>query len=227
MKTRWNANTWVLVVLLTLIGAMGFDIVRNYIKESGAAPIKVSPPDPFPKFRVGDVAPDFILADAKGKKHALSELVHKDTFLSFNCGCANCRDMETYLAELQKRLGDKAPQFLTVSSMNSEREETWFRDTGLKQQILYTPHGDTSVMDLYKGHPCPRMFRLTADRKVAWIGPSLSVMPSLKKVGSEVANNLGFSTVDHKDAGKPEAPPMKTDSPDLVPMTPPTPAKHS
>ena len=135
--------------------------------------------------------------------------------------------METYLAELQKRLGDKAPQFLTVSSMNAEREETWFRDTGLKQKILYTPHGDTSVMDLYKGHPCPRMFRLSADRKVAWIGPSLSVMPSLKQVGSEAAVNLGFSTPNHQDATKPEAPQMKTDSPDLAPVTPPSPGKPS
>ena len=86
MKTRWNANTWVLVVLLTLIGVMGFDIGRNYLKGTDANAMKVTSPDPSPKFKVGDMAPDFILADAKGKKHALSELVHQDTFLSFNCG---------------------------------------------------------------------------------------------------------------------------------------------
>jgi thiol-disulfide isomerase/thioredoxin len=227
MKTRWNANTWVLVVLLTLIGVVGFDIGHEYFKGGNASAAKITPPDPYPKFKVGDPAPDFILPDAKGKKHALSELVHKDTFLSFNCGCSNCRDMETYLAELQKRLGDKAPQFLTVTSMNAEREETWFRDTGLKQTILYTPHGDTSVMDLYKGHPCPRMFRVTADRKVAWIGPSMSLMPSLKAVGGEAAANLGFSTPAHKDPSKPLAPEMKTDALETPPVPPPMPGRPS
>lgn len=230
MKIRWNANTWVLLVLLALIGVMGFDIARKFVTDSRAADRAQKPPDPDPKFKVGDTAPDFILPDAKGKKHALSELIHQDTLLSFNCGCANCRDMETYLATLQKQMGSKAPKFLTVSSMSPDREETWFRDTGLKQSLLYTSHDDPSVMNLYKGHPCPRMFRLSADRKVTWIGPSMLTIPSLKQVGSEVAANLGFSTSEHKDASKPQAPILKTDSdgnPPLAPLRPPTPAKPS
>ncbi len=191
MKRWWNPKTCLLlgIGLLTLL-ILG-DYLRSVLITPAGSAAAGGDPKYRPAFRVGDVAPDFSLPDRGGKVHHLQDLVRRDTLLCFTCGCANCLDLQTYLGILIKRMGEAAPDVISVSTMPRDREETYFRDTRLKQKILYEPK-EGPVMDLYKGHPCPRVYRLKGDRTVAWIGTSPGDVPYVQVIGSELAENLGF-----------------------------------
>lgn len=208
MKKRWSANTWVVVFLFVLIGLISIDIGRNMLMSAKAeleeAPKKQSLD---PVFKVGDLAPDFTLADKKGKKRSLSSLVKGDTMLWFTCGCSNCLEMQTYMGKLSKQLGSKTPAVINVTTMHPDREETWFRDTKLKQTVLYEGDSGSQLGQLYHGHPCPRFFRIKPDRTVAMIGKSPATTPDMNILGVDLAHNLGFVVKgEPKQAGKPVAP---------------------
>jgi hypothetical protein len=148
-----------------------------------------------PAFRVGDKAPDFTLPDRKGTPHRLSEMVKRDTLLCFTCGCANCIDLQSFTALMLERLGKRAPDVITVTTMPADREDSYFRDTGLKQRLLYERKGGP-IGKQYMGHPCPRVYRLAPDRTVKWIGSSPGESRALRKVGLELTAQLGFSPAD-------------------------------
>jgi len=164
--------------------------------SSEAVPVQRAASGAFdPPFRVGDKAPDFTLPDRKGTPHRLSQLVKRDTLLCFTCGCANCIDLQSFTAIMLERLGKRAPDVITVTTMPTDREESYFRDTQLKQRLLYDRKGG-SVVKQYVGHPCPRVYRLAADRTVTWIGSSPGETRALRKVGLELTAQLGFSPAD-------------------------------
>jgi len=208
MKKRWSANTWVVVILFALIGLISIDIGRNLLRgDRGPTDEPVKPPSMDPKFKVGEKAPDFTLPDKKGNKHSLSKLVKGDTMLWFTCGCSSCLEMQTYMTKLTKQLGSKAPAVINVTTMLPDREETWFRDTKLKQTILYEGKEGGPLGEIYHGHPCPRFFRLKPDRTVTMIGKSPATMPDMNVIGADLAHNLGFQLKGEKlGAGKPIAP---------------------
>lgn len=190
MKRRWHANTWILAALAAILLIIGADtalrLLADVPPEAAIAPVGTKP-----DFNVGDLAPEFELPDRSGKSYHLSDLIHGDTLLCFTCGCANCLDLQTYMGILLPKMGSKAPAVVTVTTMPKEREETWYRDTRLKQTLLYEKK-DGPVMTQYRGHPCPRVYRLRADGRVAWIGPSPNDVRSMMEVGHAVAGNLGF-----------------------------------
>jgi hypothetical protein len=165
-----------------------------------------------PKFKVGDKAPDFTLTDAKKQKRNFAEFVKSakgDTLLWFTCGCRQCLGLQEYTADLVKKLGSQAPAQLNVTSMQPEREESWVRDTHLKQTILYEPLGSSedSIAFLYKGKPCPRVFHIRKDQTVAMIGDSVALNPDLKMMAINLAKELGFAAPGTKMAsGKLVAP---------------------
>jgi hypothetical protein len=197
MRRPLNGNILLLGGLGVLLLLVGSELGRRFLIAPPARPqpVPVSAAAPSgrfnPAFKVGELAPDFTLPDASGTKRRLSELVHRDTLLCFACGCAQCLDIQTYLGILKQRLGPKGPDVISVTTMPVEREQTWVRDTSLKQTFLYeTKNGP--IMALYKGHPCPRLYRLKADRTVSWIGSSPLDEPELERLGHEMAANLGF-----------------------------------
>ena len=223
MLKRGNANTWVLLVLSALIILMGVDIGRKVLWPPHSGPT-VPPPSFDPKFKVGDAAPDFTLADAKKGKHSLTDLVKKngpkETILCFTCGCSQCERFQTYLGELQRTMGDKAPRVLTVSTMMPAREESWVRDTHLKSDFLYVDQKSANVMDLYKGHPCPRAFEIDPKRQVEWISPSMgrTLMPD--EIMMETAIRFGFARPGHRiPGGAPEPPPLTPSTKSVIPHT--------
>jgi hypothetical protein len=168
------------------------DLGRRLIADA-TVPVAPRPSHQFdPSFRVGDPAPDFTLPDHNGTPHKLSELVRRDTLLCFACGCANCIDLQSFTAIMLQRLGKKAPDVITVTTMPTDREETYFRDTRLKQRLLYE-RKEGPIMKLYQGHPCPRVYRLAADRTVTWIGSSPGESQQLRRVGLQLSAELGFS----------------------------------
>jgi hypothetical protein len=164
-----------------------------------------------PAFRVGDLAPDFTLPDRSRKARSLSGLVRRDTLLCFTCGCSNCLELDTYLAAIVRRLGNRAPAVLNVTLTQPDREASWERDTGLRQTFLYVKR-DNPVFREYRGHPCPRIYRLRADRRVAWIGPSPLAVRSMQTLAGMLAVELGLpstavSSVPAKRASGPRVTP--------------------
>jgi len=217
MKLRLSANTWVLIVLSVIVVAVGSEAARVYLgdKTGGPSPDMAKQYDP--DFKVGDPAPDFSLKDKDSVPHSLTSLVKGDTLLMFICGCENCRNMQNYMVKCFERLGDRAPAVVSVATIDPASEAAYRRDVKLKQTILYdnTPNPTKMVLtsqqkigDIYKGHPCPRIFRLSADRKVTWIGRSPAQMPSPNAGYQMVAAQLGMRWKGDHDAdpSAPEAP---------------------
>lgn len=190
MQGARNANRWVLLTLALVMLLVGYDIVSRSFRAPAKAQ-HLRDPKYVPDFQIGEHAPDFALPDSRGSTHRLSEIVHRDTILCFSCGCSNCLDVQTYLGILLKRMGTRAPEVITVTTMPRDREETWFRDTQLKQTLLYE-RKEGPVVAQYRGHPCPRIFRLDAARRVTWIGRSPGEVDFLQIIGNEMAQNLGF-----------------------------------
>jgi peroxiredoxin len=200
MKTRWSSNAWILTILCGIIVLIAVDIGRSMFAKPAPGSLAGNGNPYTPPFKVGELAPDFRLPDKDAKQHALSELVKKgNTLLVFSCGCANCKDLQTYLGKyIIPKMGKSAPRIVSVSSSSPTAEAAWLRDTHLKQTILYEHGpGGTPVMDQYKGHPCPRVVGLAGERRVTWIGQSPGELPpdtAVETVGIETAEKLGFAT---------------------------------
>lgn len=221
MKKRWSANTWVVVILFTVIGLISIDIGRHLMLGDKAEPDEPTrSSSTTPSFKVGDKAPDFTLPNKKGQRLSLSQLVKGDTMLWFTCGCSNCREMQTYAAGLVKRLGNQAPKIINVTTMVPDREETWYRDTQLKQTVLYENAESNNLGEIYHGHPCPRVFRIKPDRTVAMIGTSPAAQPDMNLIAGEIAHDLGFQFKgENRGADKPVAP-TPAFPPPGIPQTP-------
>jgi peroxiredoxin len=220
MRPRWTANTWVLVVLLGLIVVIGAETARAVLKGSGPKAAEAEqPPSRDPAFKVGDAAPDFSLPDRSGTRRSLSSLVKGETVLFFMCGCSRCRDTQNYLGKLRAVLGPKAPKVVSVSTTDPAAEASYRRDVKLDQTILYegkasdptNPAPGTPVMDMYKGHPCPRVYRLAADRTVKWIGKSPDEVIQPEFGMYDMAGGLGFRYPGGRNTKGPEAPPVVED----------------
>lgn len=200
MKPRLNATGVVLIFIVGLGALAGFDVVRGQRSSpaaiapdpSPAADASASAPTFDPGFRAGETAPDFTLPDRFGKEQRLSKMVTGDTLLFTTCGCAHCLDLQNYVGILLRKMGRRAPKVINLTTMPKDRELTWIRDTHLPQTVVYEEKGGP-VTGIYRGHPCPRVFRLEPGLKVAWIGPSIKDVKSLEGVGDAVAANLGFS----------------------------------
>lgn len=197
MKRSSRRKVWFYSTLGVLATLVLLDLGTRLISP-GPADSKTAPSAPqravafAPPFRVGDLAPDFALPDSAGKPHRLSEVVRRDTLLCFTCGCANCIDLQTFTALMLERLGAGAPDVISVTTMPKDRAGTYYRDTGLKQLMLFE-RKEGPIMKQYQGHPCPRVYRLDADRKVKWIGSSPGESQQLRRVGLELAAEFGFS----------------------------------
>lgn len=195
MSSRWNSNTVLLAVFLLILVGAGFDYGRRVLggtkPSSAPEPAKAGKAGSAPEFAVGDPAPDFALPDAKNKVHKLSELVKGKTLLFFACGCQECKQVQTWIANMRDSKKVEVPPIITVTSAPPEAEAAWFRDTGLKQTMLYHKEGvSPDAMTIYKGKPCPRLYVLNADRTVKFIGSSPSDTPGTQAIGLQIVKEL-------------------------------------
>jgi peroxiredoxin len=225
MKRRWNANSLVLTVLLVILALVGIDVGRRMM----AGPVEIKPPkvDTTPEFKVGDAAPAFSFPDQHSTTLKFADLVRRDTLLVFSCGCAQCREFQTYLGKMEKTLGPKAPDVVSVNTTDPMAADSWMRSTGLKQTMLYGPHKDGPAAP-YHGAPCPRAFRVSADHKITYIGKSRADGIPVQFLGEDLAQQLGFAQGGVQTASAPAAPKMKWESeaaPPAAPKSPPVPGQ--
>jgi peroxiredoxin len=180
---------------VALVGALvGSELLRGYTKGVADEQFRSNHGSYTTPFRVGDLAPDFTLPDSSGKQRSLASLVHQDTMLCILCGCDRCRTMQTRLGIMLRSLGARAPKVVSVTSADAAADAAWLRDTKLEQVLLHdSKEQGKPVTELYRGHPCPRLFRLAADRRVTWIGPSPAQLRTLDALGESVARNLGYT----------------------------------
>jgi hypothetical protein len=182
-----------LVGLALVLVLVAGELTRSYLHDAAGERFRQLYGAYTPPFREGDPAPDFTLPDGSGRRRSLSSLVRQDTMLCFLCGCDHCRTMQIHLGEMLRSLGPRAPEVLSVTSASPEGEAAWRRDTKLDQILLYDSKASGKpVTGLYRGDPCPRLFRLGADRRVTWIGPSPARLARLDALGEAMARNLGY-----------------------------------
>jgi hypothetical protein len=196
MRSRWNANHLLLAALLVVLALVGVDVGRRLV-ASPSLPADVDATaaemmrDPTPKFKVGDPAPDAMLDDARKVKHSLLSLVEGDTVITFSCGCNRCRSMQEFLAKKVFPKLETPPKVISINTPGREAAEAaWRRDTGLKQAFLYGNHRSPELMP-YKGDPCPRVFRVNADRTVRFIGLSPTPESPVEDAMAQVAREFG------------------------------------
>lgn len=201
-----KSHLWLSFLLAALVLGMGAELGRRVwerVRPARAAFIA----DSFaPEFKVGDKAPDFAIPDRTGIRRSLSDLSGSDTLLCFTCACERCRDLQSFLSRAMSRVKSPAPEVLSVTSGIPEAEEAYRRDVPLKQVILYG-EAESPVWAQYRGHPCPRVFRLKQGR-IAWISPSpqsVSAEAGAIAVGAE----LGLASNDarrlYRSAGTPDS----------------------
>lgn len=188
-----------------IIGALiVFDVGQRYLGAVRESRVRDVTGDWRPPFRVGDLAPDFQLPDAQGRQHSLRSELRGDTLLCMLCGCEQCRQMQTYLGVMIRSLGSRAPAVLSVTTAPPEAEAAWKRDTKLSQVMLYdSKEAGKPVIQQYRGDPCPRVYRLAADRRVTWIGPSPAVVGTMDEFGEALARNLGYRLSQKPPASNP------------------------
>ena len=192
---RRRRNRWIAAaVIAVVVGLVAVDLAQRYLGQVSDQQTRETLGDYNPPFHVGDPAPDFSLPDAGGKRRNLASLVRRDTLLCLLCGCDRCRQMQTYLGKMLKSLGTQAPTVVSISSAPPDSEAAWKRDTGVPQTMVYdSKAAGVPVIQQYRGEPCPRIYRLSADRKVTWIGPSPTQVKSMDDWGQALARQLGVS----------------------------------
>jgi len=177
-----------ILVLALVVG----DVARQYFVNSTDVSFRQRMGELTPTFRVGDPAPEFSLPDATGKVRQLSSVVKGDTLLCFLCGCNLCRQMQINLGIMLRDI-PAPPAVISVTTAPVESEAAWKRDTELPQTMLYdSKEAGKPVSKQYRGDPCPRVFRLAADRSVTWIGPSPAQLRRMDEFGEALAQNLGY-----------------------------------
>jgi hypothetical protein len=161
---------WLGLFLAALVLALTVQLGRRVVQRVAPARAVFLSDSFAPEFRVGDRAPNFAFPDRSGKSRSLREFSGSDALLCFICGCERCRGLQSFLHRAQSQPGGKVPAVISVTSGMPEGEDAYRRDVPLKQVIVY---GDPAspVWTLYRGHPCPRVFRIKGGR-VAWISPS-------------------------------------------------------
>jgi len=191
MRRGANSTVWVLAITALIVGVIGFEVVRAQMSGTALPSARVLAKPYDPDFKVGEFAPDFTLKDRSGKPRTLAELLTKESLLFFTCGCDACDKLMTYVGTLVKKMGPRALPVVNVTTMPSEAEAAWIRRTELPQAIVYEKKNGR-VMEAYRGHPCPRVFRLAADRKVLWMSPSMGQLQNPPEMGDIVGAQLGF-----------------------------------
>jgi peroxiredoxin len=138
----------------------GIDAIRTLVAQATAAPLAVvqvpsasghadgvPPPD---TSRVGQPAPELVLADLDGHRIALNDLYSERTLAIFwNPGCGFCQNMLDDLKAFEAHPPPDAPRLVVISSGDPEHT----REHDLQSRVLIDPDGQ--AMGAFDAHGTP------------------------------------------------------------------------
>jgi peroxiredoxin len=162
--------------------------------------------------KVGNAAPDFSVADSKGKTHSLSDYKGKYVVLEwFNPGCPFVKKHyeSGNMQKLQKEFGGKNVAWLTVDSsapgeqghLTSEQANKTMADWKINSTaLLLDPDG--KVGQTYGAKNTPQMFVINPEGKLIYQG-AIDSKPSADQSDIPSSTNYVKAALDESLAGKP------------------------
>jgi len=199
---RWSTNTWMLVCLGCVILLIAGDLTRRAVHP---APETGPKPPPGVKLdshghpvtwepRVGADAKDFAMPDDANQVRHLSDFKGKGDFiLTFFCGCNACADMAKQLAETYRKNPRKEVPTVAVFTHTWDPAGTpgWINRTNAHFTYLYSKM-DPDLVELYRGHPCPKVFILNKELKFRYVSPQANLIKSNQPILEDVTHLLGL-----------------------------------
>jgi peroxiredoxin len=123
--------------------------------------------EPGAKFKVGDAAPDFTLADVNGRKFQLSTAIRSKVvllaFWSLRCGA--CLDEAPFLEKLHKGFADKGVSVVSVvtDGVDAATTKQVMGEVGVSPSYLVLVDPEFTASDTYTNFVVPHT--LVIDRK--------------------------------------------------------------
>jgi peroxiredoxin len=169
-------------VALIVFAALGATITEHLLIPEKPAPSPEASPSPYdPKFagpfKIGDVAPDFTLKDAKGRDVSLSQFRGKRVLLNFYCGCSLCRGVATTWTNMMSQPRMRPTVLLAVASFEKDYDQTFRKECGWKGLLLYDLKPHRVVATKYDSRICPRVWVLDEQGKILFTNPSPIQVP--------------------------------------------------
>jgi peroxiredoxin len=172
-------NAWIALVVFGILGATITE--HLLIPERKEPPPKqaASPYDPkfAGPFKIGDVAPDFSLKDAKGRTVSLSQYRGKRVLLNFYCGCSFCREVATTWTNMLSQPRMRPTALLAVCSFGPDYDQQFRKESGWKGVVLYDEKPFRPVAVKYDSKICPRVWVLDEQGKIMFTNPSPVQVP--------------------------------------------------
>ncbi|AMX83035.1 thiol-disulfide oxidoreductase [Geobacillus subterraneus] len=140
-------------ILLVLLAALGYTIYANFFTEKKAV-------------AVGSTAPDFVLADLKGREHRLSDYRGKGVFLNFwGTWCKPCEREMPYMNELYPVYKKQGVEILAVNVGEPKLSVEKFAERfGLTFPIVIDRQDQ--VLNAYNVGPLPTTFLIDKNGEV-------------------------------------------------------------
>jgi peroxiredoxin len=157
--------------VLASLGCISLLIAADQVHRAVAPKKAPARPTSRPKTgfvpRVGAMALNFQLPDARKKLHKLSDYKGQETVLTFFCGCSNCQDLAKQMVAAFSA-SHKSPPTVAVFASHWDPAATpkFVKETGASQFTYLYSQPDPSVMEKYHGTPCPAVYVLDKNQKI-------------------------------------------------------------
>ena len=146
--------------------------------------------------KVGQVAPEFKIADANGKLIDLAELTARGPVLvRLTCGCSGCDKELGYFQALHEAYKDKGLVSVAVFKEPDTKVESYVKEK--KLEMLYAVDTDGKSWDTFQTKTMPTNFLIDKGGKISAIAAGCD--PSglvAKNLSAKVAKLVGAKTAD-------------------------------
>jgi peroxiredoxin len=160
---------------------------------------------------VGKIAPDFTLADSKGKKHSLSDFEGKYVILewvNYDCPFVKKHYNSKNMQSLQDMAAEKEVVWLSICS-SAAGKQGYFEGDELNERIekegskatAYLVDEDGQVGMTYEAKTTPHMYVIDPEGVLIYAG-AIDDRPSTKVADVEGANNYVVSALTASMAGE-------------------------
>src|SRR5262245_36670756 len=176
-----------LFIILLALGAVPIALTANEPGTRSEAPLAV-----------GQLAPDFKIKDATGKRIDLSELTARGPVLvRLTCGCLGCDKELPYFQEVQRAYAGQGLTSLAIFREPDAKVAQYVRQQKLNMLYAVDPKGES--WSIFKAKAMPANFLIEKGGKISAIAAGCDTSGLLAKRLSEKAAALtGSQVVDVK-----------------------------